>query len=316
MFEKFNRTPHKPLYVALAFVLVVVGIFLANEQPWKSFAFAAPSRIASDDKVAGAGVSTSSLRFPTTELDIHNADTDGDGTNDGAEVFAGRDPTKKGPDDKLKYLQDPKFATSSTDIEGIRKDFIAKYLAQSVQKTNEDTFRLLMGNFRATNYKTKYELVDLNISSESDVAALRKYGNEFGKYIEKYSIRTHRTEEEILAEGFKTKNSETMKELQYPAITYRAFTDDLRKMAVPLPLADAHLEIVNGYDLMSRGLLGMQNIFTDPINGSAGNQAYMKARFSVTDGYAKLVLLFKKNNVAFDKTELGAPFTWPPTALK
>jgi hypothetical protein len=75
----------------------------------------------------------------------------------------------------------------------------------------------------------------------------------------------------------------------------------------------AHLEIVNGYDVMSRGLLATQQLYSDPINGNGGYQAYQKGRITVTDGYAHVVKYFIENKISFEKSEPGAPFTWPPS---
>ena len=79
--------------------------------------------------------------------DPFNADTDGDGTSDGKEVAAGRDPLKKGPDDQMPIIQDPSFATSSTDLTGIKKEFFAKYLATQSKDIRENTYRDLIAGF-------------------------------------------------------------------------------------------------------------------------------------------------------------------------
>lgn len=246
--------------------------------------------------------------------DILVSDTDGDGTSDGDEVFARRDPTKKGPNDKLTMLVDPNIATSSTDIDGIRKEYIIKTVLKNLETTDEETVRELVKKLDPKLFRARFEVIDLNVASASDDAALREYGNAFGVLIKKYTTVEHRNEEGILADALPKKSTEALKELQYPAITYRAFTDDLRKLAVPLPLADAHLRIVNGYDIMARAVLNMQKIYTDPIVGAAAYQMYLKQRIEVTQGYAELVNQFREKNIVFEKTESGAPFTWPPTA--
>ncbi len=83
--------------------------------------------------------------------DINNPDTDGDGTNDGAEVRLGRNPVmpntagrENSPNDKFTYLQDPNFATSTSDMLGIKKDFFAQYLALVSQNIKETTFLSLI----------------------------------------------------------------------------------------------------------------------------------------------------------------------------
>ena len=207
----------------------------------------------------------------------------------------------------MPVLQDPNFATSSTDLTGIKKEFFAKYLATQSQDIRETTYRDLIAGFNPKKFKSTNELADLNITSDNDVEALRTYGNAFGVLIQKYTKRTHRTEEEILEDGLKTKSDATVKELQLPAVTYKNFADDLKAIKVPSGLANEHLLIVNGYDGMSRGLIGMKVLFSNPIDGAAGYQRYTLARLDVTTGYAGVVSYFSKNNVTFTRNEPGYP---------
>jgi hypothetical protein len=245
-------------------------------------------------------------------------DTDKDGTLDGQEVREGRDPSKpntagknKEPNDKLKVLQDPHFATSSTDILGLKKEFFAKFLATQGQNIRATTYRDLIKDFDAKQFAAKSQLADLNISSNNDVEALRIYGNTFGTFIIKYTERTHRTEQEILAEGMKTDNDVILRELQLPAISYRNFSLDLQSTQVPSGLAQAHLLIIRGYEEMSLGLIGMEEMHSNPINGAAGYQAYTKGRTDVTQGYMGVVDYFKTKHVTFTKEEPGYPFYEP-----
>lgn len=240
--------------------------------------------------------------------DPENPDTDSDGTNDGDEIRNGRDPIKPGPNDLLPVIADPNFATSSTDVLGLKKEFFAKYLAAQAQDIRETTFRDLIKNFDAKKYRTTYQIIDLNVSSDNSIEAMRTYGNAFGVLIERYTKRTHRTEEEILGDALPAKNSKTLQELQLPAITYRNFSKDLIVLRVPSSLAEHHLSIVNGYDGMSKGLLGLQKLFLDPVEGGGAYQVYTTQRLNVTQGYAGIVASFHANGVTFSPEELGYPF--------
>jgi len=240
--------------------------------------------------------------------DPENPDTDGDGTNDNDEIRSGRDPVKPGPNDLLPVIADPNFATSSTDVLGLKKEFFAKYLASQAQDIRETTFRDLIKNFDAKKYVTNTQVVHLNVSSDNSIEAMRAYGNAFGVLIERYTKRTHRTEEEILEDALTTKNTKALQELQLPAITYKNFAKDLLVLRVPSSLAQAHLKIVNGYDGMSKGLLGLQKLFIDPVEGGGAYQVYTDQRFKVTEGYAEIVASFHKNGVTFTPDELGYPF--------
>lgn len=242
-----------------------------------------------------------------------NPDSDSDSTNDGDEVRAGRDCAKAAPDDLLPVIADPNFATSSTDVLGLKKEFFAKYLAAQAQDIRETTFRDLLKNFDTKKYRSTYQIVDLNITSDNSVEAMHTYGNAFGAFIVKYTKRTHRTEEEILEDALPDKNSKLLQELQLPAITYRNFAKDLLELSVPSSLAKHHLTIINGYDGMSKGLLGMQKLFVDPIDGGGAYQVYTKQRLNVTNGYAGIVATLSENRVVFTTNEFGYPFYRPNT---
>lgn len=255
--------------------------------------------------------------------DIHKTDTDGDGTGDSEEVRLGRNPIKTNtakagdaPNDLLPVAIDPRFATSSADIEGLKKEFFAKFLAADGQNIRETTYRDLIKGFDVKKYSKTYQTINLNITSDNGTDAIRAYGNAFGVLIKKYSVRTHRTEDEILQEAMTSKSNATLRELQLPAIDYRNFAKDLAALRVPSALSAHHLNIVNGYDGMTKGLLGMQNLFANPVDGGGAYQIYTARRLDVTNGYAGVVLYFAKNNVVFGAEEAGYPFYAQSSKLK
>lgn len=247
--------------------------------------------------------------------DPENGDTDGDGTSDGDEVTLGRDPTKRGPNDLLP-TEALSFATSSSDLEGIKKEFFASYLASASRDVRETTYRSLIKGFDAKKFKPTNELLDLNVSSDGSVEGLRAYGNAFGLIINKYTEHPLRTEEDILAEGMKTRDDASLRDLQLLVIAYRNFAKDLRALPVPMPLATHHLNIVNGYDGMSRGLLGMTHLFSNPIDGAAGYQTYTRMRLTMIDGYAGVVSYLGAQHITFAPDEPGYPFYAPQPSPK
>jgi len=61
---------------------------------------------------------------------------------------------------------------------------------------------------------------------------------------------------------------------------------------------------------MAGGLLALKDIQTDPINGTAGYEAYMKYRLDVTTGYALIVAYVADQQITFAPDEPGYPFYW------
>lgn len=321
----FSNIPHKNLIASglIALFIILVGLFVNKEN------FALPKNTVKTDAALAADKtgeedvtnrdSDSDGLFDWEERlhgsDPFMADTDGDGTFDGTERSLGRDPLKAGPKDKLPMVVGLEFATSSTDLAGIKKEYFAKYLASAGRDVRETTFRNLIKGFEPKKFMPTAELLDLNVSSNVSREALREYGNAFGMLIQKYTATKLRTEEEILGAAMKTKNDASLRDLQLLIIVYTNFSRDLKALAVPLPLAEHHLAIVNGYDGMAKGLIGMLHLFSNPIDGAAGYQAYTRFRLDVTVGYSGVVSYFSKQQVTFEKTEPGYPFYYNTTSV-
>lgn len=250
--------------------------------------------------------------------DINNPDTDGDGTEDGGEVRAGRNPIVKNtagagrtPNDKFPSPSETHYATSSTDMTGLKKDFFAKYLAQGSQNIKETTFRDLIKKVDAKTFAPQREIVHLNVSAENSMEGIKGYTNAFGVVIQKYSSqRMNQDEDTVIQNALTKKDADTRAELQLFAIAYKNFAKDLLALSVPSVLAKAHLLIVNGYEGMGTGLYAIGNIQADPINGTAGYEAYMKYRLDVIDGYAMIVAYIADHRITFTATEPGYPFYW------
>lgn len=346
--REFSRD-HKKILVsfACALAIIVVGFVVHERDALRQFSAERFARDGQPQSVALIMGTSSDMTTRDSDMDglpdweermygsdPFISDTDKDGTSDGQEVRIGRDASKpntakkgKEPNDKLKVAQDPHFATSSTDVLGLKKEFFAKQLAVYGQGVRNTTMRDLLGGFDAKKFTVKNQLVDLDVASGNDVASLHAYGNAFGALITKYTERTHRTEGEILEEGMKAKSDVVLRELQLPSITYKNFSRDLKDMKVPSALASAHLLIVNGYEQMSKGLLGMQVMHTNPVDGAAGYQAYNKGRTDVTNGYAGVMYYLKSKEVVFMTDEPGYPLyamilrasipsSKPPTTIK
>ena len=59
---------------------------------------------------------------------------------------------------------------------------------------------------------------------------------------------------------------------------------------------------------MSKGLLAMQSLYSDPIVGAGGYQAYTIGKVSVIEGYAEIIVIFAINKNSYTESEPGYPF--------
>ena len=325
--QLLGRIPHKSLIASglVAFTIIIVGVYMQREN------IVLPSSLKNSPENLTLATTSASHKNDFVDRDSDNdgipdweerlngsdpflADTDGDGTFDGTEVSLGRNPTKKGPKDKLPVANLPTYATSSTDIMGIKKEFFAKYLKDEAKKIRQDTYKNIVKSVDVKKYTPTATLLDLNVSSDISPEAKKAYGNAFGKLIQKYTATPLRNEEEIFKVAMKVKKDSALKDLQYLIIVYTNFSKDLKMMPVPLPLAEHHLAIVNGYDGMARGLRGMQHLYSNPVDGAAGYQAYTRLRFDVLVGYVAIIAYFIQEQVTFEPHEPGYPFYYntPP----
>ncbi len=313
-----RHLPHKNLIASatVAGVILVVGVTLNIDRlnvPDLSRPTATPSLLPNgqENDIAirdsdGDGLADWEERLRGS--DPYNPDSDNDGTFDGTELSLGRDPIVPGPDDLLPVIQDPLFATSSTDLAGIKKEFFAKYLAEAGRDVRETTFRSIIASFDAKKFTPTHRIEELNVTADTSRESLRAYGNAFGTIIQKYTATPLRTEEQILESAMKVKEDSALKDLGLLIVVYANFAKDLKAIPVPLPLAEHHLAIINGYDAMSRGLRGMQTMFSNPVDGGAGYQTYTRQRYNVLIGYMAVVTYFVEQSVTFDASEPGYPF--------
>lgn len=319
----FQDIPHKNLLVsAVIAVLAVSATFYLtqDERTARGERMLTTQAIPEIKEVAG-DIDTDHDGLPDWKeklygSDMNVLDSDNDGTGDGDEVRIGRNPAlpntaKQGEaaTDKFAYLEDPNIATSSTDLLGIKKEFFARYLAEGSKEIKETTYRDLIRRADVKKFIPKHELLDLSISSDNRVDAIREYVNAFGDIIEKYSShRMEQSEDALIEAVMETKNKEAGEELQLLSLAYRNFSSDLLNLTVPSGLARAHLLIVNGYAGMGDGLFAVVKIRENPVDGTAGYQAYLTYRLDVINGYALIVAHIANQSIVFTPEEAGYPF--------
>ncbi|OGZ11540.1 MAG: hypothetical protein A2942_00795 [Candidatus Lloydbacteria bacterium RIFCSPLOWO2_01_FULL_50_20] len=255
--------------------------------------------------------------------DYKNVDTDYDGTKDGEEVRLGRNPVVtntagKGypPNDRMNNFTDTPAVTTN-DMTELKKEFFAKYLAEGSKNIKETTFRNLIAAVDTRAFMPQQEIVNLNISSDNSPEAVKTYLNAFGLLIKKYTSNPGRqSEDTVIQNAITQKGINTRTELQLFSVMYKNFAKDLLLLRVPSLLAQAHLSIVNGYEGMGAGLLALGNIQSDPMNGTAGYEAYLKYRLDVTNGYVLIVRYVAGEQISFVASEPGYPFYWNTVANK
>lgn len=243
--------------------------------------------------------------------DPNKKDTDGDGILDGAEVSTGHDPTKVGPNDLLHNLSLGSSSTSTPDDP--EKTFAREFISKEIENTGSAIVTNMIRGFDSSQIKPRYGLRDLNVISDNSPEQMRKYANDFGIILNKYQANKTEDEALIISKAIKSKRESDIQKIELPAIEYRNSAEELRKLPVPSNLAEHHLNIVSGYDTISRSLFATEKLLSNPVEGSAGWQMYLSQRVTVMRGYAGAINVLHNKGIIFDRNEPGYYFAWQNT---
>jgi hypothetical protein len=235
--------------------------------------------------------------------DPTNPDTDGDGTNDGEEIAADRDPTIAGPNDILinpsDYFQsEVDFANfaSGTVSDKLSVDLFSRYLnlkqkgaitqEQQVQLVDEVAQKVA----QEATLEDKYALSDFVVIASSK-ESVRVYGSEFARLSMMYLNRM---------ESYKT-----LSEVQYlakMAATYKEFAAAMSTISVPDVAKDVHIQIVNR--LYNAGVMFevISKSDEDPVSAMVVVGQYQAQQQGEAALYTSLAQYFKNNGIIFDDT--------------
>ncbi len=231
--------------------------------------------------------------------DPQNTDTDGDGTNDGAEVEVDRDPTIAGPNDPLITRKDlikteVGSSTPGTITDKASIELFSQYLMLKQKGTlkPEDEAKLVADLSQKVaseaSLKDKYTTGDLNVS-ESTKETITIYGDRVAQatldlYIEMDSYK-HLSESIYLLKI---------------ANTYKTYAESLKQIRVPTVTQDIHLKLMN-YSYKTSKLfevLGGSN--SDPMTILVIIGQFKASQISDVQLYTTLSEYFKNNDILFD----------------
>lgn len=293
-----------------------------------------------EEPAVGAGLSSQSVLSFATEAEkdsdndglrdweeglwkteLENPDSDGDGTPDGEEVRNKRNPTKAGPDDIYKSIEESPLGDVAKEMEAEKsltltdifaRDFMSGYFAlkDAGQYTDETRDKFIKTLFASIdNAPTKeYTLADLNITQKSDRETLRQYGNTLGEIALKYRRLAEGKELRIVDSAVKQENPEKLAELAPILTEYESFIESYRTMPVPLVVYEIHLELLNINAAVKDAIVAMSRLFDDPMGGTAGLSTYRKSAEDGATVTRNLKNFFEQNGVIFNNDEPGRIF--------
>ncbi|MEX0933632.1 MAG: hypothetical protein WDZ74_02650 [Candidatus Paceibacterota bacterium] len=249
--------------------------------------------------------------------DKNNPDTDGDGTSDGAEVTAGREPLIPGPDDQVETATVPSYkrtdAESLTTTQAFERDYyrgIAQLSAEG-QLNNETLQTFIMGLTREyvvnAQINLEYSESDLSITSDPSIAVAKEYGNRLGRVASMYAEIDFEQELGAIQRVVQSGGSAGIAELNVIIAEYRAARVALLEIeTVPFALAEAHLSILNGVSGIETALNEMKaSLVTDPLKGMIRLSHYQQGVLLIVQGSQGVVEYYEGRNISFSTTEPG-----------
>jgi hypothetical protein len=213
--------------------------------------------------------------------DYKKADTDGDKTLDGEEVKNGRDPRKKGPNDKLTSTTYFKENTTDTSIlpqenkPNTTRDFAQAFMINylDIKKDNptisqQDAINIATKTISEVDIpenKQKYTIKDIILSDTETKESYRKSIEDIVyKNSPKIKLENELT---IVKKALETQKQSDITKLDPIIKAYSGILTDLLKIKVPRSATGVHIVFINTLFHMNKTLKDMRNIFDDPVVG-------------------------------------------------
>ncbi len=307
-------------------VLVIVGLFLLFEYTNK------PEKIDVAALLLSATSTSSGLALAKTDSDSdglqdweealwktdpHNPDSDGDGTKDGEEVKTGRDPAKKGPDDKVEsYSNFSESVDSSNQTSAFTLKFLTEYatLAQSGKLTEENKTKLLNDLIKETkggisDVRT-YTEADIHVENDESPEAIKKYGNDMGRIIASDAPRKIPNESApseliYLKRAVQTKSEQDAAQLDGIVAGYRKMINKMLAVPAPKSAKRVHLSVVNSFEKLAHTIEALRKAITDPLQALQGLGLYETDRKELSAAFTSVKSYFASKEITFSDTEEG-----------
>lgn len=249
--------------------------------------------------------------------DKDNPDTDGDGTSDGDEVAANRDPLIAGPDDQVETATVPSYKRTDTENLSVTEAFERDYyrgiaqLSTEGQLNNETLQTFIVGLTREYVVKAQIDLEysepDLSITSDPSIATAKEYGNRLGAVAKTYTEIDFEEELGTIQTVIQSEGGAGTAELEAIIGEYaKAKTELLAIETVPFALTEAHLSILNGVSGIERALNEMKaNLVIDPLKSMIRLSHYQQGVLLIVQGSQEIVEYYEGRNISFSPAEPG-----------
>lgn len=238
------------------------------------------------------------------KTDINKIDTDGDGTNDSDEIKEGRDPAKKGPDDKFtkedienKLKSEDETEENMTETEKFSIEFFANYMTAYEQgkQLDQNEYEKLLEAYleKATTISNIrfYGASDFKIINQENTAVIKDYGNKIAEILMKKPGDTALESELLIIDRYnKSQDPSELEKLDPLIKKYTTLEDSLKNLSVPKTAIMLHIELINAISATKDGIEAMRIVSEDPLKAVVGINSYTEASQNIVPA----ILLIKK----------------------
>ncbi|MEY2664410.1 MAG: hypothetical protein RIT04_218 [Candidatus Parcubacteria bacterium] len=276
-----NHVTKKNIVLIIVAALCVSGVFFIHEYVNRdtqktlytaenSNLTATTTAVATNSDVDSDGDGLKDWEEVLYGTDSEKKDTDADGTADGTEITAGRNPLVKKTakvDDHFTALAKVSggnagfgsgFGVGATTSEDstltgqFGREIFSQYmkLQQSgagTDKTSQQAvIDTILSNQKFILSPKEYKLADLTFTETISTSSIQNYANNLSLVLTSFAAQKSRDETTILRESVDKNNAEVLKELDPIIAFYKKSLTMLVSLPVPRTIATMHLNIVNG----------------------------------------------------------------------
>lgn len=223
------------------------------------------------------------------KTNINNPDTDEDGTNDGDEVKAYRDPLISGPNDRFSEAEIAETKkmideyTSLNETEKFSRTLFSNFLA--TQQTNREMSESEIQNFVDSTINQldddrliakTHKLEEITIVEDLEVEDLDSYRQKLALLLEDNFFTFIAADPSILEVALSKNDPENLKQLDKSIQSYKKLISELLTTKTPSIFANDHLIILNLTEELLYHSTNLRNYFENPILVVPALSAYGK----------------------------------------
>lgn len=187
------------------------------------------------------------------QTDPQNADTDGDHTNDGDEITQGRDPIKKGPDDKIEIKPEEsgnkEKTTNLTDqfTDAFIREPVTQIIAGGKPNINTDLVDAYADQLLSKSILDSAPKINESILKKELVNSLENIQNYLQNFerIWKNNIDPLEKELDIAITAFQKQDYSDLPKLEKNVAAYQKTIDEIKLLPAPASIWNFHVEILN-----------------------------------------------------------------------